>query len=242
MIVSVAFGEVRALLDMAKILVVDDDKLLTKLIRQNLERERYLVDEAYDGPEALDLLKEFRYDLVILDWELPSTSGIEVLKHFRSQGGTIPVLILTGSKISVENKETGLDTGADDYLLKPFEPKELSARVRALLRRPTSIRPEVLRCGHIELDTTHGKVFKKGAEVKLTKIEYVLFEFFMKHPHQIFTVDDLIDSVWKSEAAIERGAVRVCISRIRNKLEDAGQPPLIENQYGLGYRLEPPSQ
>jgi OmpR-family two-component system manganese-sensing response regulator len=225
---------------MAKILIVDDDIFLTKLVRQSLEKERYLVDEAHDGPDALMLLKEFHYDLVILDWELPSGSGLDVLKGFRGHGGTTPILILTGSKVSIENKETGLDTGADDYLLKPFDPRELSARVRALLRRPVSRLPDVLTCGQLALDVAQGKLSKNGSEIKLTKIEYVLLEFFMKHPRQIFTPDDLIDAVWKSDTAINKGAVRTCIFRLRTKIEDEGQQPLISSQYGLGYRLEPP--
>ncbi len=150
-------------------------------LETRLEHELYTVEEAHTGEEALDLMKLYQYDIVVLDWGLPGKSGVEILSRFRSDGGTTPVLILTGKR-SVGEKEEGLDAGADDYLTKPFDMRELSARLRALLRRSHSPRASVLAVRNITLDPATCQVTRDGEELKLLPTEYALLEFFMRHP------------------------------------------------------------
>jgi Response regulators consisting of a CheY-like receiver domain and a winged-helix DNA-binding domain len=219
---------------MAKILIVEDDLAVCGVIESWLTFERHVVECAQTGEHALQLLAEFPYDAIILDWGLPDTSGIEVLREFRSKGGRTPVLLLTG-KGSVREKEEGLDGGADDYLTKPFDVKELSARVRALLRRPSTYTTDVLTVGDLSLDQKTCEVTKGGEKLKLYPKDYALLEFFMRNPNVVFSSDALIDRVWKSDQGVASDTVRSTIKRLRKAIDTEGQPSPIENVHGVGY-------
>ena len=222
---------------MAKILIVEDETDLALPIKDWLNKEQHLIELSDNGNDALDKLRVYKYDLIILDWMIPGVSGIEVCKHFRENGGTTPILILT-AKAEVLEKETGLDAGADDYLTKPFHLKELSARVRALLRRHVQSSDPVLRAGDIVVDTLAHKVTVKGNLVRLVPKEYSLLEFFMRHPNQVFSAEALIDRVWNSETMASSDTIRTYIKLLRKKLDSEGKDTLIRTVHGVGYKLE----
>lgn len=221
---------------MAKILVVDDDKLLADLVSDSLGAEHYTTECAYNGEDARLLLKSYHYDVIVLDWGLPGVSGVELCKEYRFGGGTTPILMLTG-KDTIDDKEAGLDSGADDYLTKPFHLKELSARVRALLRRSASISGNVLEVRDLVLDPTAHKLSRDGAEIQLHPKEFALLEHLMRHPNQVFSAQNLLDRVWTSESNVGPETVRTCVKRLRQKIDIDGQPSLLENIYGVGYKL-----
>jgi DNA-binding response OmpR family regulator len=169
---------------MAKILVVEDDADLAGRLQTWLEAERHMAEVAHDGISALEHLEAYSYDIIVLDWELPGIPGIEVCKRFRDKGGLTPVIMLTGHD-TLADKEKGFDSGADDYLTKPFAVKELSARIRALMRRPQIANDAVLQAGDVQLDPATHKVFKDGAEIELLPKEFALLEFFLRHQQQL---------------------------------------------------------
>ncbi len=222
---------------MAKILIVEDDLGLSKMIRDWLVFEKHQVEEVADGTEALERLRFYEFDLVILDWMLPGVSGVQILREFRNNRGSTPVLMLTG-KDAIVDKETGLDAGADDYLTKPFHMKELSARTRALLRRPRDIVTDTIKVGDLVLDRGKHKILKNNVEVKLLPKEFALVDFFMRHPNQVFSVDALLNRVWESESDATADAVTTCIKRIRKKLDSEGKPSIIRTVHGVGYRMD----
>lgn len=221
---------------MARILVADDDKQLCGLIEDWLIHQKYTVDITYNGGDAQEMLKTYEYDCIILDWDMPELTGIDVCKTFRTNGGETPVLMLTG-KCSIDSKEIGFDSGADDYLTKPVELRELSARIRALLRRKPTQQLATLNVGDICLDPAKRTVTKNGKEIELWPIEFALLEFLMMHPDQIFTADALLHQVWKSEASAGPEAVRTTIKRLRRRIDDDSKNSLIKNVYGFGYKL-----
>lgn len=222
---------------MAKILLVEDDDDLCENIEDWLVLEKHLVEVTRDGSDARALMKDFSFDLIILDWGLPNVTGIELLKEFRRNGGLTPVLMLTG-KDKIEEREFGLDSGSDDYLTKPFDLRELSARVRALLRRSAQSATNVLKAGYLELDTTKCTLLKEGSLVSLLPKEYALLEFLMRHPNQIFDADKLLDRVWGSDQGVGTETVRTWIMRLRKKIDIDGKDSMITNVRGLGYRLD----
>lgn len=222
---------------MSKVLLVEDDLVTCDMVRDWLEHELYTVEAAHTGEEALDLMKLYQYDIVVLDWGLPGKSGVEILSRFRADGGTTPVLILTGKR-SVGEKEEGLDAGADDYLTKPFDMRELSARLRALLRRSHSPRASVLAVRNITLDPASCLVTRDGEELKLLPTEYALLEFFMRHPDRVFSTDDILNHVWKSDSEATATAVRTYITRLRKKLDVEEKVSIIKTVHGIGYKLE----
>lgn len=189
------------------------------------------------GTEAIERLRFDKYDVLIFDWQLPDLTGIEICKRFRSKGGNTPVLMLTG-KSEIADKETGLDAGADDYLTKPFHPRELSARVRALLRRSGDVKQNVLTCGDIELDPQGFKVTKGGKEITLLPKEFALLEFFLRHPNQVFSPEALLDRVWSAESEASPDTIRVHITKLRGKIETEGQPSPIKTIHRQGYKWE----
>lgn len=226
--------EVRWTRRMAKVLLVEDDAQSSTLVKDWLQHQSYSVETAFDGLEALHFLKSYIYDLIILDWELPSMSGIDLLKEFRSTGSITPVLFLTGMSSSAA-KECGLDTGADDYLTKPVDLRELSARVRALLRRSQGKATNELQRGDLVLDRASRIITKNGTPLNLTPTEFALLEFFMTHPNQVVSSDYLLDHVWKSDSAMTGAAVRTTVGRLRRKINDECEK--IENVHGFGYRF-----
>ncbi len=222
---------------MGKILVVDDDHSLVANVTEWLKFEHHNVEVAYKGQEALGKLMVFDYDLVILDWDLPELSGLHICKEFRAKGKMTPVLMLTG-KTSVIDKESGLDAGADDYLTKPFHPKELAARVRALLRRPVVISTSLLKKGGIVVDTVTRKVKRGDEEIALQPNEYTLLEFLMRHPDQLFSTDALLRRCWPDDSEISPDAIYTCIRRLRKKLDTDSDTSIVRTVHSVGYILD----
>lgn len=225
-------------LTMARILIVEDEESIAEGVRRYLLFDQHKIETCNRGDTAFELISSTMYDLIILDWELPGLNGIDLLSKFRKQGGNAPVLMLTG-KSSVPDKEKGLDSGADDYLAKPFDVKELGARVRALLRRPAQIAGKILSCGALELDQSLHRAVKDGAPIQLLPKEYLLLEFFMRHPNQVFSVEVLLTQLWTStseEEASSPDAVRTTLKRLRKKIDP--DQKLIKTVHGVGYFLE----
>ncbi len=222
---------------MAKILVVEDDRLVAELLKDRLQLEHHKIELAFNGQDALDLAISFHFDMLILDLGLPELDGIEVLKRYRGKGETSPVLILTG-KNQTHQKEQGLDAGADDYMTKPYDIRELCARVRALLRRSSSSLSNVLKCGNISMDTERAEVKVGDNIVKLVQTEYLLLEFLMRNKGRVFSADELLRSCWDSDTEATEGAVRTYVTRIRKKIDQDGSKSMLQSIYGLGYKLD----
>jgi DNA-binding response OmpR family regulator len=223
---------------MAKILLVEDDRDLAGMVIDWLKFEHHLVEAVHDGEDAVNMLKSYQFDVIILDWQLPKLEGVDVLRNYRTGGGQTPVLMLTG-KGAIAEKEVGLDAGADDYLTKPFHMKELSARLRALLRRPGNVTGNVLSARDICLEPATFRVTKGGADIQLLPKEFALLEFLMRHPNQVFSADALLDRVWKSESNVSPETVRTCLKRLRRKIDTEEQDSLIQTLHGVGYKLSP---
>ena len=222
---------------MPKILVVEDDIDLANRVRAWLEAERFLAEVANDGVTAWEHLEAFTYDVIVMDWELPGITGPEICRKFRAQGGCTPIIMLTG-KDKIADKETGFDAGADDYLTKPFHVKELSARIKALMRRPQAVTPSILKVADIELDPVGHKVTKKGQTIVLLPKEFALLEFFIRHPGQLFSPEALLERLWHSESESTIETVYTYVKRLRAKIDTDKKNSLIKTVYGLGYRLE----
>lgn len=222
---------------MPKALLVEDDELIALSIADSLEAEHFTVEIANDGEEASFRLKTFSYDVIVLDWELPDTTGIELCLEFRNRGGTTPILFLTGKGAELD-KVTGLDSGADDYLQKPCSIPELCARLRALLRRSGNQKSSLLKCGNVVLDTRTCEVTVSGKQVSLLPKELSILEFLLRHSGQFFSTKALIERVWSSESEVSEETLRSNISRLRSKLDDpVTGKSCIESERGLGYRL-----
>lgn len=225
---------------MAKILVVEDDVSVAENVQDYLVHENFVVEITHTAESAQELLKSFHYDLIILDWSLPKLSGVQFLQQYRAQGGQAPVLMLTG-KETVNDKEVGLDSGADDYLTKPFHLREVSARVRALLRRPTTHIGTVITIGDLCMDTAARTVTKGGEALDLLPKEYALLELFFRNPNQYFDGDSILERLWHSETDAGPGTVRTTMARLRKKIDTDGEESMIKNDRGFGYKLEMPS-
>lgn len=222
---------------MAKLLLIEDDPELTFTISLWLRRENYSVEAANTGPDGLERLLVCCYDVVILDLTLPGMNGIEVLRQFRAKGGITPVIILTG-KCDVLDKEKGLDTGADDYLTKPFDMRELSARVRALLRRPRVENiSNSIKIGNLELDLVGREIKKDGVRIYITPRDFALLEFLLRHPDQIFSAEMLLDRVWHADTEGTVDSVRSSFKRIRKSISYEDGSSIIETIPKVGYRL-----
>lgn len=222
---------------MAKILLVEDDAEVLDAVADTLEAQQHTVERVIDGNEGADRLKFYSYDLVILDWGLPGKTGVEICREYRGRGGTVPILMLTGRK-EFDERVQGLDSGADDYLSKPFNMPELMARVRALLRRPAELVPDLLQIQDVQVDLRTHRVSRGGKEVALLAKEIAVLEYLMRHCDQIFSVDDLLDKVWNSESDSTQDAVRQTITRLRKKLDGDSEHSFITTVKGLGYRVE----
>lgn len=222
---------------MAKILLVEDDQSLSDRICMWLDSQNHQVEVLADGAEATEHLRLYQYELVILDWELPGQSGIEVLRGYRAGGGQTPVLMLTG-KGAVPDKELGLDSGADDYLTKPFDPRELGARIRAILRRASTQKDNVLRVGSVALDTVSGKLRIDDVDVPLMPREYALLELLLRNPDRLFHSEELLNRVWESDSEATVYTLRQYVYQLRKKLAGHGAGKLIETVHGTGYRVK----
>jgi DNA-binding response OmpR family regulator len=221
---------------MAKLLVVEDDQDLSRMVEDWLAFDHHRVELVHTGADALELLEVCKYDLIILDWELPQLSGLELCKLLRAKGDQTPVLMLTG-KGSIQEKLVGFKAGADDYLTKPFHMKELAARVLALLRRPNAFVQDVLKVGNLSLDPARYEVTNNGAEVQLSPKEFALLEFLMRHPNQVFSPEALLERVWTTDADVSPQTVRTCMGRLRQKIDHESQSSMIETLHGVGYKL-----
>ncbi|MBY0551775.1 MAG: response regulator transcription factor [Candidatus Obscuribacterales bacterium] len=221
---------------MAKILIIEDDPSVASSLLDWMEVNGYQAEISYDGAEGLEYLQQRGYDLAIVDWQLPSMSGPTICETYRRGGGKTPLLLLT-RKSTVDDKERGLDAGADDYLPKPFDVRELGARVRALLRRSTALFESKVSSGKIVLDAAACKVTVMGVTSQFVAREFALLEFLVRHPGAYFTAEKLIDHVWESSVEVGNEALRTCISRIRSKVDDPDRPSVIENSKGLGYKI-----
>jgi two-component system, OmpR family, manganese sensing response regulator len=227
-----------------RILLVDDEQEMADPLSQVLKRQGYEVDVAYDGDRGSQLALHQPYDLLILDWMLPGRSGLEICQQVRSQGNTTPVLFLT-AKDTIDDRVQGLDAGADDYLVKPFELRELMARVRALLRRPGTTAPsgesgtsQRLSVGDLELDIDNQRAYRQGREIELSDKETQLLRYLMHHAGQVLTHEQLYDFIWGNSAEKPTSnALAAQMRLLRRKIELDGDPPLISTVYGKGYRL-----
>ena len=227
---------------MAKILVIEDDADLAEMVQDCLVLEHHTVDIVTDGSEALVRVKDYSYDLLVLDWDLPGVSGLDVLRSIRAGGRQQPVLMLTG-KTDIAHKELGLDYGADDYLTKPFHPRELSARIRSLIRRPAVIQAiDNICAGDLILDVKAFKAMKSDRLLSLQPREFALLEFFMRHPNETFSAEALMDRVWSSESETSPDVVRVMIAKLRAKIDSPDRPSYIQTVHRVGYKFETPGQ
>ena len=222
-----------------RILLVDDEAEMADPLSRILTREGYEVDVAYEGDRGSQLAQTNRYDLLILDWMLPHKTGLEICQQLRSQSNATPVLFLT-AKDTIDDRVQGLDAGADDYLVKPFELRELLARVRALLRRPSTLEPPTsqLKVGDLELDTKNQMAYRAGREIELSEKESQLLEYFMQYPNQLLTHDQIYEHLWgNSPERPTSNALAAQIRLLRRKIEADEETPLISTVYGRGYRF-----
>ena len=220
-----------------RLLVIEDERKIARVITESLKREKYAVDAAYDGEEGFNLADSQPYDLLIVDRMLPGLEGTEIVKKLRENGKNMPILFLTALS-TTEDKTLGLDVGADDYLTKPFAIDELLARVRALLRRPPIQQPDILQIDDLRIDKQQQTVTRAGKNIDLTSKEYALLEYLMQHPNQILSKEALIDHVWDFDADILPNNVEAYIKNLRQKIDKPFKKQLIKTVRGFGYRIE----
>ena len=224
-----------------KLLLVEDEKLLSKNIAKGLTLLGYAVDCAYDGEEALALYGLNDYDLMILDLNLPKLDGMEVLRLIREKNADFRILILS-ARNTLEDKISGLDEGSNDYLTKPFEFRELEARIRGLLRRNFTTSPTELCCGLLRIDTAARQVWCGEKSVVLTRKEYTLLEYMLTHTDRVISAEELIEHAWDSEIDPFSNSFRFHIHSLRKKLDGAGAKDYIITQRGQGYRVQAPRE
>ena len=219
-----------------RILVIEDEIKLQTQIRQQLESIGYMVDTCSDGEEGLFFANEYPLDAAIIDIGLPGKSGLEIVRTLREQGSLLPILILT-ARSSWQDKVTGLEMGADDYLTKPFQMEELQARVKALLRRSTGIPQTLLKCGPIALDVSAQSVTVNGEIIELTSFEYRLLEELIRHHGAVLSKHTLTDYLYPHDEDRDSNVLEVMVGRLRRKLDPAGTLNPIETMRGRGYRF-----
>jgi two-component system, OmpR family, response regulator len=220
-----------------RILVVEDEHKIANSVKKALEHENYAVDVAYDGNEGMDLATTETYDAIVLDWMLPYHDGVEICKALRKQNIHTPVLMLT-ARGQLEDKIEGLDTGADDYMVKPFALSELFARIRALLRRPPNMTDNTLQIADLSLNTNTFEVKRNNVNIRLSSKEFALLEYLMRHPNTIITKDQIIQHVWDYNADVLPNSVEVYIKHLRDKIDSPFKTsPLIHTIRGFGYKL-----
>ncbi len=211
---------------MARLLLVEDNKDLSDTIRGWLEKDNHVVDAALDGQLGEDLVAQFEYDVIILDWKLPIKSGIDLCKTIRASGNNTPILMLTG-KGDIGDKVAGFESGADDYLTKPFLTEELLARVRALSRRSrTFTGSKELTVGELHLDLARRMVHLHGRETILPRQEFALLEYFMRHPNEVISTNRLLNGGWETDSETTLDALYTCIGRLRKRLKSIGSDAL----------------
>ncbi len=220
-----------------RILLVEDEKRMADFVTKGLKEERYVIDVAHNGEDALFLVDINPYDLIILDLMLPDTNGLAICKHIRNKKMDTPILIIT-AKDSVRDKVKGLDFGADDYLTKPFSFDEFLARVRALLRRKRADKMSILRIADLELNQLTHKVKRGGREIDLTSKEYALLEYFIMNANEVITRTMISEHVWNEEFDSLSNIIDVFVNHLRNKIDKDFDKPLIHTIHGTGYILK----
>jgi DNA-binding response OmpR family regulator len=223
-----------------RLLIVEDQTKVARFIRRGLEEEHYAVDVAPEGEDALAMMMTARYDLVILDLMLPDMDGFEVCRRMRREGRTMPVLMLT-AKHALEDKVTGLDVGADDYLTKPFEFAEFLARVRALLRRQDSSTSAEIQIGDLVLNTATHEVTRAGQRIDLSSKEYMVLEYLMRRAGHIVTRTMILEAVWSYDFDPGSNVVDVYLHYLRRKIDERFPTKLLETIRGTGYRIRLPA-
>lgn len=228
-----------------KILIVEDEQSIATLIEYNLQEANYETTIASDGEKALQLIKKESFDFVVLDIMLPKVNGIEVCTRLRRQGNNIPILMLT-AKSEEENKVTGLQAGADDYLTKPFSPKELIARIEAIFRRidkyTDNEQVDYIRIGDIKIDLVKYEVYVANTLIEFTKKEFDLLVYLAKHQGEIISREQMLYEVWGYDYAGDTRTVDMQVSRLRDKIEkNSKEPEYIKTVWGRGYRMENPT-
>lgn len=221
-----------------RILIVEDEHRIANSIKKGLQQEKYAVDLAYSGTDGFDLASTEDYDLILLDLMLPGMDGLEICTELRRKQIHTPILILT-AKGQIDDKIRGLDSGADDYLTKPFSFEELLARIRALTRRPLNSLDNILTIGDLTLNIQTFEVKRQNISITLSNKEFSLLEYLMRHPHQIIKKEQIIDHVWDYESNILPNTVEVYIKKLRQKLDQPfpKQEHLIYTVRGFGYKI-----
>ena len=219
-----------------RVLLVEDHQPLVRVLKQGLEEEGFAVDAARDGEEADFKARSATYDVIILDLMLPKEDGLSLLKRWRKDGINTHVLVLT-ARSSIEDKVRGLDTGADDYLTKPFELEELLARLRALVRRGHQVKDPILRIHDLEIDTSAHTVRRAGQDIHLTPREYALLEFLAFHRGEVVSRSQIWEHIYNEDDENTSNVVDVYIRYLRNKIDKGFEPPLILTRWGEGYQL-----
>ena len=222
-----------------RILLIEDDRKAAKLLAKGLREEGFVVDVAPTGEEGEEQAVVNEYDVIVLDWLLPGKDGIAVCRSLRGRDASTPILMLT-ARDSLADRVSGLSTGADDYLTKPFAFAELLARIRALLRRSRNARPAVLRVSDLTLDPASRRVTRGGVPVTLTSKEYAILEVLMRSAEEIVSRTHLVERVWHEASEVLDNLVDVHVSHLRKKIDHGESPALIHTVRGFGYRLGPP--
>ena len=222
---------------MSKILLVEDEKGVRELVLGELSKVGHLVDTVADGEHALAVLRTNEYDLVVLDLTLPGCDGIEICRCYRARGGEAPILMLT-ARSTVDSRACGLDSGADDYLTKPFHLVEFAARVRALLRRSCQARTEQITAGELELDLRTRRARWRGEELSLVNKEFDILSFLVRHEGEAYSAEQILARVWPSDTEVQEATVRSHIKHIRSKTGASAREPVIRHLRGLGYFFE----
>jgi DNA-binding response OmpR family regulator len=224
-----------------RILVIEDNHRLRHELKQGLMHEGYAVDTADDGNMGLTFAESTSYDAIILDILLPVKNGLEVCQILRKRGCTVPILMLT-ARDTIDDRVHGLDSGADDYLVKPFAFHELLARLRALLRRSSTQKTPVLSVGDLTIDLATHRVTRGGQQIELTTLLFTLLEYFMRHPDHVLSHDMIANHIWSYDTPGTSNAIEVYIRRLRRKIDDPFEIKLLETVRGAGYRLRVPDK
>jgi len=216
-----------------RILIIEDEHKIANSIKRGFEQETWAADVAYDGEDGYDLASSEDYDVIILDLMLPGMDGVQICKKLRADGKETPILMLT-AKGETGDKVVGLDSGADDYMTKPFAFEELLARVRALVRRPKKIQDSLLKVGDLSLDSNTFEVKKGGKDISLSRKEFALLEYLMRNAGRVISKENIISHVWDYEADILPNTVEVFVGYLRDKIGD----DIIKTVRGFGYKIE----
>lgn len=221
-----------------RVLIVEDERKIANALKRGLEQESFAVDVNFDGDDGLAMALDEPYDVIVLDRMLPGTDGMTICQEIRKAGKQVPIIMLT-AKDAIGDRVAGLNSGADDYLIKPFAFEELLARIRSLLRRPAQVISPVLTCDDLSMNTQTFEVRRNETQISLTSKEFALLEYLLRNQNKVLTKDTIIGHVWDYDADILPNTVEVYISYLRSKIDRAfpGRPELVHTMRGFGYKL-----